>query len=175
MGDLPPVPPLARPFIWRLGMNERDDREALLAWFAQFGGVLGDPTEWPWCGEGMENAALEMFPLVPIPQKPYVAQNWQHYAVNAHDGSKGNEILMPVIGAVGVIRWSAKAGHVGVVADFNKTHVDMIGANQTDSINVSRFPRGKFIAFRLPAQEVGKRYAPFSRAPEAGGGMMATR
>lgn len=153
-------PPLARPFLRRLGWQEGRDKNKLLKWFRQFGGVLGDPTKYPWCGEGMENSALEMFPKEDPPENPYWARAWAEYGVDAGG---------PVIGSIGVIGWKRGGGHVGVVSNYNpKTKVvTLIGCNQGDSIKYSNFAlegrSGSFIAFRVPASEKGKIYRSFGK------------
>lgn len=156
------IPPLAKPFIRRLGWQEHRDRNALIKWFKSFGKYLGDPRKLPWCAEGQENACLEMFPNEPVPDNPFWARNWQHWGVDAGG---------PVIGSVGVIGWRNGSGHVGVVADVktdgnhNVTHVKLLGANQGNQIKYSWFPmatkKGKFIAFRVAPSEKGKKYPPF--------------
>jgi hypothetical protein len=151
------IPPLAQPFVRRIGWQERRDTSALIRWFKSYGKYLGNPKKFPWCGEGMENAALEKFPNETVPSNPFWAQSWKSYGVDAGG---------PVVGSIGVIKWRRGGGHVGVVAAAKSGRVTLIGANQGDMIKYSTFPmkssRGEFIAFRLPPSEVGKKYRPFA-------------
>ena len=82
----------------------------------------------------------------------------------------------PLIGSFGVIRWSAKAGHIGVVANYDRKTgmVTLLGCNQKNRIGYDSFHIRHFIAFRVPPSEEGKIYAPFAGTrPSSGYG--ATR
>nr|WP_321444943.1 peptidoglycan-binding protein [uncultured Cohaesibacter sp.] len=161
------IPPLARPLIQRLGWHEGRNTLDLLKWFRAFGKVLGNPKQLPWCGEGAENAALEMFPSVPVPSNPFFAQDWRFYGVDAGG---------PLIGSFGIIRWNKDAGHIGVVANYDRKTgmVTLLGCNQKDQIRYDSFHIRHFIAFRVPPSEAGKIYAPFAGTrPSSGYG--ATR
>lgn len=156
------IPPLARPLIRRLGWHEKYNTADLLKWFRAFGKVLGNPKQLPWCGEGAENAALEMFPSVPVPSNPFFAQDWRKYGVDAGG---------PLIGSFGIIRWNANAGHIGVVANYDSRTgmVTLLGCNQSDRISYSSFHINKFIAFRVPPSEKGKVYRPFAGTGKTSG------
>lgn len=166
------IPPLAMPLLRRLGYHEHHHHAQLMEWFRNFGLVLGSPRRFPWCGEGVENAALEMFPDVAVPKNPFWAENWQHYGVDAGGA---------VVGSVGVIDWYRGGGHVGIVARHNPVTdiVTLLGCNQSDRIQFSDFKmktsRGRFIAFRVPPCEAGKTYPPLNNRSAAGGGYAGTR
>lgn len=169
------IPPLAKPFLRRMGWEEHRDRHSLIAWFKKYGKYLGDPRKNPWCAEGQENSCLEMFPDEPVPDNPFWARNWAHWGVDAGG---------PVIGSVGTIGWSNGSGHVGVVADVRVnssnvvTHVKLLGCNQGNRIKYSWFPmstrKGKFIAFRVAPSEKGKKYPAFGGVGSSDG-FAATR
>jgi len=61
----------------------------------------------------------------------------------------------PKLYSIGIMRRgnSSWEGHVGFVVDFNDTHVWLLGGNQKDSVNVTRYPRGQFLGFVVPKDE----------------------
>lgn len=67
----------------------------------------------------------------------------------------GNRLKSPKKYCIGVMRRgnSSWEGHVGYVMDFDRDWVWMLGGNQSNSVNVQRFPRNKFIAFVEPKEE----------------------
>lgn len=64
----------------------------------------------------------------------------------------GVKLSKPEKNCIGIMKRgnSSWEGHVGFVTDFNKDYVWMLGGNQNDSVNVSRFPRSKFLGFVNP-------------------------
>lgn len=56
---------------------------------------------------------------------------------------------------IGVMQRGASGwtGHVGFVTEWNDQYVWMLGGNQKDGVNVSKFPRSKFTAFVKPADK----------------------
>jgi hypothetical protein len=70
------------------------------------------------------------------------------------------DVKVPKVGSIGVIRWSGSSGHVGIVAGIDGGTVYLLGGNQSNAINVSGFPRAKFIAFRWPKTYPVKAYPP---------------
>lgn len=59
----------------------------------------------------------------------------------------------PLYGCIGVkkrVGGAAWQGHVGYVVAANATHVWLLGGNQNDAVNIARFPRADFTAFRWP-------------------------
>ncbi len=160
------LPPLAGPLLRRLGWQEVRDREKLMKWF-RLGKYLGDPTVYPWCAEAAENVTIEVYPKIPVPDNPFWARAWATWGVP----TPANK---PMVGAWGVIAWNKGGGHIGLVADVSPDGkwVTLLGANQGNQIKFSKYPiksgAGKFIAFRVAPEEVGKVYPPFGAMASVG-------
>lgn len=158
------VPPWMYELIRRMGLHESRDK-AELTTFLKLGKFLGDPAKLPWCGDAVESAIVKTLPDERVPTSPFFAQAWQTF------GRK----VEPMVGAVGVIRWSASAGHVGFVSKVTASTISMVGGNQSNAVTNSTFPRSKFIAFRWPTTFPVKTYPTFTGAAVDGGGVVSTR
>jgi uncharacterized protein (TIGR02594 family) len=161
------MPPWMAEMARRHGLHERTHNKSLSDWL-KIGKWLGDPAKLPWCGDAVETCIVKTLPQEPVPGNPFFAQNWKAFGINPGG---------PIVGAIGVIRWSASAGHVGLVADYDarRKKVTMLGGNQSDSIRLSAFDLDSFIAFRWPRSFPVKRYPRYRGAVDAGGGVAATR
>lgn len=134
------MPPWMAEMHRRMGLHEVRDNAVLSAWL-KIGRFLGNPANLPWCGDAVESCIAKVLPAEPLPANPFFAQSWASFGV---------DVGQPIVGAIGVIRWSASAGHVGIVAGVDGNTVNLLGGNQSNAINVSAFPRAKFIGFRWP-------------------------
>ncbi len=136
------MPPWMSELHRRMGLHETRDKGVLSA-FLKLGKFLGDPAKLPWCGDAIESSIVKTLPFEPVPNNPFWAQAWASFGVDA----KG-----PKVGSIGVIKWSASAGHVGTVAayDAKRQRVLLLGGNQSNAITLAWFPLAKFIAFRWP-------------------------
>ena len=134
------MPPWMAELHRRMGLHEVRDN-ALLSAFLAFGRRLGDPRDLPWCGDAVESALAKSLPAEPLPANPFWAQSWAKF---------GDAVAQPIVGAIGVIRWSASTGHVGIVAGVDGGTVNLLGGNQSNAISIAGFARSKFIAFRWP-------------------------
>ena len=117
------------------------------------------------CGDAVESAFAKTLPDERLPTNAFFAQNWATF------GKK----VEPMVGAVGVIRWSAGAGHVGFVSRVSASTISLVGGNQTNAVTNASFPRSKFIAFRWPLTFPVRAYPTFTGATIDGGGVVATR
>ncbi|WP_420408711.1 peptidoglycan-binding protein [Hoeflea sp.] len=144
------MPPWMAEMYRRKGLHEGRNNSTLSKWL-RIGRYLGNPAKLPWCGDAVETAIVKTLPNEPVPDNPFWAQAWSKFGVAANAGD---------IGAIGVIRWSARAGHVGIVAayDAKRQRVLLLGGNQSDAITLSWFPLSKFIAFRWPSTFPKKGY-----------------
>lgn len=158
------LPPWMAEMHRRMGLNEVRDNAALTA-FLKLGRFLGNPKDLPWCGDAVESCVAKTLPREPLPSNPFWAQAWRNFGVDAGG---------PVVGAIGVIRWSGSSGHVGFVAGVSGDRVNLLGGNQSNAINVSSFPRDKFIAFRWPTTFPKQDY-PALRGTAFTGGFSSTR
>lgn len=134
------MPPWMAEMHRRMGLHEVRDKAKLID-FLKIGKFLGDPSSLPWCGDMVESCIAKTLPSELLPSNPFFAQNWSKF---------GRDTGSPIVGAVGVIKWSASSGHVGFVAGVDGTKVVLLGGNQSNAITLASFPRSKFIAFRWP-------------------------
>ena len=159
------MPPWMAEMHRRMGLHEVRDNGALSAWLRRFGKFLGDPAKLPWCGDAIETAIVKTLPAEPVPNNPFWAQAWKDF---------GQDVEKPIIGAIGVIRWNASSGHVGIVADWDPAgrRVTLLGGNQSNAITLSRFQMGTkqrgFIAFRWPKTYPIRKYPPLTGKAAAG-------
>lgn len=135
-----PMPPWMAEMHRRMGLHEVSNN-SMLQKFLRIGSYLGNPANLPWCGDAVESCFAKVLPDEPLPSNPFFAQNWRHF---------GRDVVVPAVGSVGVIRWSASAGHIGFVAGVSGSRVNLLGGNQSNAINIRSFPRSAFIAFRWP-------------------------
>lgn len=151
--SIPPkeiMPPWMAELHRRMGLNEVRDNAALTA-FLKIGRWLGNPKDLPWCGDAVESSIAKALPNEALPENPFFAQSWAKF---------GKEVGQPIVGAIGVIRWSASTGHVGIVAGVDGSTINLLGGNQSNAINVTGFARSKFIAFRWPKTFPVKAFPP---------------
>jgi uncharacterized protein (TIGR02594 family) len=144
------MPPWMAEMYRKKGLHEGRDNAALSAWL-KIGKFLGNPARLPWCGDAIESAIVKTLPDEPVPDNPFWAQGWAKFGIKARPSD---------IGAIGVIRWSAKAGHVGIVAEYDsvRQRVKLLGGNQSNAITLSWFDLDNFIAFRWPRTYPMKAY-----------------
>ncbi len=73
-------------------------------------------------------------------------------AANARSFEKWGKPTEPRFGAITVLKRgnSAWQGHVGFLVKWDDTYVWLLGGNQGDAVNVTRFPRSSVIAMRWP-------------------------
>lgn len=145
-----PMPPWMAEMHRKMGLHEVRDNALLTAWL-KVGRFLGNPAQLPWCGDAIESCLAKTLPSEPLPANPFFAQSWASFGV---------DVVVPLVGCIGVIRWAATSGHVGIVAGIEGSTVYLLGGNQSNAINVSGFPRSKFIAFRWPKTYPRKAYPP---------------
>lgn len=67
----------------------------------------------------------------------------------------GTKLKGPKQYSIGIMRRgnSSWQGHVGFVVDFNDTHVWLLGGNQRDAVNVTKYPRSQFLGFVVPKED----------------------
>lgn len=134
------MPPWMAEMHRRMGLHEVQHKASLTE-FLKIGRFLGDPASLPWCGDAVESCLAKVLPAEPLPSNPFWAQGWASFGI---------DVKSPLVGSIGVIRWSAKSGHVGFVAGVEGSKVVLLGGNQSNAITLASFPRDKFIAFRWP-------------------------
>jgi uncharacterized protein (TIGR02594 family) len=141
--SMPPaetMPPWMAEMHRRMGLHEVRDNAKLID-FLKIGRFLGNPKNLPWCGDAVESCIAKTLTAEPLPSNPFFAQAWATFGIN---------VGVPLVGSIGVIKWNASSGHVGIVAGIEGDKVVLLGGNQSNTINLSSFARSKFIAFRWP-------------------------
>lgn len=66
----------------------------------------------------------------------------------------GTAIEQPRVGALCVLARTSNpsAGHVGFVSGWTDTHIQILGGNQANSVNVTTFPRSQIVGMRWPVE-----------------------
>lgn len=161
------MPPWAVEMERRRGLHEKRDNGVLSRWL-RGGRFLGDPARLPWCGDAIETAIVRTLPHEPVPDNPFWAQAWKGFGIDAGG---------PVIGSIGVIRWNARSGHVGIVMAYDpvRHRVLLLGGNQSNAITLQWFDERKFIAWRWPKTFPIRDYPQFTAARAGTGSLMGTR
>ncbi|EEE46168.2 NlpC/P60 family protein [Roseibium alexandrii] len=161
------MPPWLLEMNRRMGLHEGRDNRALSAWL-RFGSFLGDPAKLPWCGDAVETAIVKTLPDEPVPSNPFWAQAWKTFGIDAGG---------PLVASIGVIRWSPRAGHVGIVVgyDAKRRRVHLMGGNQQNAVTISSFPEDKFIAYRWPKTFPFRQYPALRAGSVAPADFAATR
>lgn len=134
--------PVAPPWIAEarryLGLHERRDAARLDK------ALRLDASEIPWCGAFVGMVVAATLPREVLPMNPLGARNWLKF---------GSEVKGPQIGAVAVFWRGLKAGwsgHVGFVVGHDKTHLHILGGNQSDSVSVARIAKDRLLGYRWP-------------------------
>ncbi|MCV0426193.1 MAG: TIGR02594 family protein [Roseibium sp.] len=161
------MPPWLAEMNRRMGLHEVRNNSALSRWL-RAGKFLGNPAKLPWCGDAVETCIVKTLPDEAVPANPFWAQAWKTFGVDVRD---------PIVGAIGVIRWSSRAGHVGIVVGYDKRRqrVYLMGGNQQNAVTISSFPLAKFIAFRWPETFPVKHFPALRADNVAQAGFGATR
>lgn len=135
------MPPWMAEMHRKMGLHEVRDNAVLSEWLRTWGRYLGNPKDLPWCGDAVESCIAKTLPRETLPSNPFFAQAWAKFGVDAG---------APIVGSIGVMRWTPTSGHVGFVAGVEGDRINLLGGNQSNAINISSFPRNKFIAWRWP-------------------------
>lgn len=121
-----------------LGLQERRDG-------AKLDDALGlDAAGTPWCGAFVGMVIAATLPSEPLPANPLGARNWLKF---------GLSLPGPQVGAVAVFWRGARdgwSGHVGFVVGHDKTHLHILGGNQSDSVSVARISKDRLLGYRWP-------------------------
>lgn len=159
------MPPWMGEMHRRMGLHEIRDNAALTAWL-KIGRWLGNPKNLPWCGDAVETCIVKTLPDELVPNNPFFAQAWKDF---------GNDAGGFRVGAIGVIRWSATSGHVGIEAARANGKILLLGGNQSNAINLTWFPETKFIAHRWPKNYPLKSFPSLTASGASTGTNAATR
>ncbi|AOF88947.1 putative peptidoglycan-binding domain 1 protein [Sinorhizobium sp. RAC02] len=79
-----------------------------------------------------------------MPANSLGSRNWLKF---------GHSIEAPQIGAVAAFWRGAKSGwpgHVGTVVGHDKTHLHILGGNQSNRVSISRVSKDRLLGYRWP-------------------------
>ena len=96
----------------------------------------------PWCGLYVGYAVGAGLPDEPLPENILGARQWLKF---------GQPISSPAEGAVAVFwrgRRSGWQGHVGFVVGNDRTHLSILGGNQSNEVNVRRISKDRLLGLR---------------------------
>lgn len=110
-----------------------------------FGGITQDSV--PWCA-AFVGAMLEKSGYASA--KSLTARDYLRW---------GKEITKPRKGCVVVFKRgnSSWQGHVAFFVRETKTHIYVLGGNQSNAVNVARYPRSKLLGYRVPVTMLNSR------------------
>lgn len=115
----------------------------IMGWARRLG-IWYPDDETPWCGLFTAHCIGSQIPDEALPNNPLGARNWLKF---------GREVSAPVEGAI-VVFWRGKRngwqGHVGFVVGSDPAHVWVLGGNQSNQVNVRKFPRSRVLGYRWP-------------------------
>lgn len=132
---------LAQRFVGVKEVPGQKDNPQILA-MLKLDGAWPEHDEVPWCS-GFTNYIAW---LLRLPRsKSLMARSWLNVG-------KKVELGDAKIGFDVVVLWrgdpSGPSGHVGFYAGHDATHVYILGGNQNDSVNVSKYPHSRLLQLR---------------------------
>lgn len=113
-----------------LGLHEVHDKAALSEWLRSDGATLGDPSEFPWCGDAAITALVKSLPDETLPdglrKNPYWARNFTEFGQRCGH----------VYGAVAVFS-RGSGGHVGFAVGYDPAgkRFKILGGNQGNEVS----------------------------------------
>lgn len=110
-----------------------------------FGGIINDSV--PWCA-AFVGAMLEKSGYASA--KSLTARDYLRW---------GKPVKKPRKGCIAVFKRgnSSWQGHVAFFVRETKTHVYVLGGNQSNAVNVSRYPKSKLLGYRVPVTMLNSR------------------
>ncbi|MFY0619329.1 MULTISPECIES: peptidoglycan-binding protein [Roseobacteraceae] len=143
--DTAPEPPWLVEIAKVMGLHEVHDNAELSAWLRSDGSTLGDPAQYPWCGDAAITALELALPDEPLPpdleRNPYWARSFAKYG----------EPCGFVRGAV--LSFSrGKGGHVGfgMAWDQSRNRFLVRGGNQSNAVTDTWIAGSRLLAKRWP-------------------------
>lgn len=125
-----------------MGLHERADNNELTKWLRSDGPTLGDPSEFPWCGDLMDTA-LRLAGIKTDLENPYLARNWLKFGT----------VTPPRFGAI-MVFWRGEKkgpyGHVGFYVGEGDEHFHILGGNQSNRVSVAEIAKNRFLGARWP-------------------------
>lgn len=63
----------------------------------------------------------------------------------------GKKITTPRRGCIVVFKRDVNSGHVAFYIGETSTQIKVLGGNQSDAVNISNYPKSRFLGYRIPA------------------------
>lgn len=122
----------------------------ILSWIKNLGGWFTDD-ETPWCGTFIAQCLKETGRGVP--------KHW--YRALAYE-SYGTRLARPAYGCIGVMARTG-GGHVTFIVGETKDgeYLVGLGGNQSNAVNLMKFPKSRFTAFVWPTYDSGVASSPY--------------
>ena len=143
--ELTVMPPWHRVLVGELGQKElrgQDHNDRILEYLASCDTLpthMKGQDETAWCSAFL-NWAMERLGL-PSTEKAN-ARSWLAWGV---------PLRFPMLGSITVL-WRGSRdgwmGHVGELVEIGPDYVGLLGGNQSDSVNISRYPRNRVLGYR---------------------------
>lgn len=144
-GDIPPDMPWLAEAKRLVGTTEApgEANNPDIIDFSQSAGIIYKTDETPWCGLFVSHCLASMLPEEPMPENPLGARNWLKF------GKK----VGPQFGSV-LVFWRGSPqswkGHVGFYWAEDDLYYHVLGGNQSNAVNVSKYPKARFLGARWP-------------------------
>lgn len=124
-----------------LRLHEVENNLAISEWLRSDGHALGDPAQFPWCGDFVETAIRLALPKEKIPKNPYWALNWRKFG----------KPCKPSYGCVYSIKRNG-GGHVGFLVGEDSGRYYSLGGNQANRVSIVPVAKSRFSeqSFRWP-------------------------
>jgi len=168
----PPAPKIGKPW-YKLALQERGVREipgekhdpTVLQYYADSGHPQIDDDETAWCsafcGAMLERAGYPG-------SKSLAARSYLQW---------GKKLAKPKQGCI-VVFWRGSPrswmGHVGFFVKEDDTHIWVLGGNQRNAVNISKYPKSRLLGYRWPVTGANSRTTRASGVGIIGAGAAAT-
>lgn len=146
------LPPWMRMTLAYIGLHEVRDNARLREFLASDDATLGDPAQFPWCGDLVQTPIRRTLRDEPFPgkvgQNPYLARNWLDFG----------ESCEPGVGAV-MIFWRGDRngiyGHVAFYWGEDDRYYYVLGGNQSNTISITKIAKNRLLGARWPVSYSG--------------------
>lgn len=149
----------ARGYLGTREVEGRGNNPVILRWWSLIRAPFTDDAT-PWCA-GFVGAVLEECGIKST--RSAAARSYEKW---------GRGLAKPVVGCI-VVFARKGGGHVGFYVGETKTHILVLGGNQSDMVNVSRYPKNsstlKITAYRWPLAEPMVQVVPKNEDAQDGG------
>lgn len=132
----------ARRFIGLTEIPGPKSNPTIMSWAKNLGGWIASwytNDDVPWCGLFIGNIIANTLPREPLLANPLAALNWKKFGVEG----------VAARGAILVFERTG-GGHVGLYVGEDRTHYHVLGANQNNSVSITRIEKKRCVAKRWP-------------------------